>query len=407
MRRVTERTKRRAPSTPAAAPTPRGLAALGLRPSLLARYGLFCYLALIVYASLYPFITWQDKGLSPWEWVLAPWPRYVTSFDIITNVLGYLPLGALWVWSVHPKWLGWRAVWSAALLGCALSFGMESLQTWLPQRVSSNLDWGANSLGALLGALVVVAWAPKMLERGRLRQWRHTWFEPDSSFALVLLLLWPFAQVFPQAWLLGTGDVIRHWLSQPQPIIAESLSSMWPNLVVMREALLQDAAANQQQQWWEAAITATAWLGAGLLASVPMRSGAPKMRLVLALLCGMLLLKMTAMGLQFSPEQALAWLTPGAFSGLILGTGLVLPALWLPRGVRALLAMLALLAAVTAVNLLPPNPYYLAILQGWRQGRFIHFNGLAQWLGWIWPFLAFGWLVAWTEARQKESRRTE
>jgi hypothetical protein len=25
-------------------------------------------------------------------------------------------------------------------------------------------------------------------------------------------------------------------------------------------------------------------------------------------------------------------------------------------------------------------------LQIWEQGRFIRFHGLAQWLGWFWPF---------------------
>ena len=27
-----------------------------------------------------------------------------------------------------------------------------------------------------------------------------------------------------------------------------------------------------------------------------------------------------------------------------------------------------------------------ATLQAWEQGRFIRFNGLAQWLGWLWPY---------------------
>jgi hypothetical protein len=33
-------------------------------------------------------------------------------------------------------------------------------------------------------------------------------------------------------------------------------------------------------------------------------------------------------------------------------------------------------------------------LQAWEQGRFIRFYGLAQWLGWLWPFAVLGWLLA-------------
>jgi hypothetical protein len=25
-------------------------------------------------------------------------------------------------------------------------------------------------------------------------------------------------------------------------------------------------------------------------------------------------------------------------------------------------------------------------LQAWEQGQFIRFHGLAQWLGWLWPY---------------------
>jgi hypothetical protein len=27
-------------------------------------------------------------------------------------------------------------------------------------------------------------------------------------------------------------------------------------------------------------------------------------------------------------------------------------------------------------------------LQSWEQGRFVRFNGLAEWLGWLWPYAA-------------------
>jgi hypothetical protein len=41
---------------------------------------------------------------------------------------------------------------------------------------------------------------------------------------------------------------------------------------------------------------------------------------------------------------------------------------------------------LSLVNLAPTSSYFDQTLQTWEQGRFIRFNGLAQWLGWLWPF---------------------
>jgi hypothetical protein len=39
------------------------------------------------------------------------------------------------------------------------------------------------------------------------------------------------------------------------------------------------------------------------------------------------------------------------------------------------------------------DPYFAQTLQSWEQGRFIRFNGLAQWLGWLWPFAALVYVL--------------
>ena len=53
------------------------------------------YAVLIVYASMYPFVQWSDTGVMPWAYLLAPFPRYWTGFDVAINVAGYVPLGGL------------------------------------------------------------------------------------------------------------------------------------------------------------------------------------------------------------------------------------------------------------------------------------------------------------------------
>ena len=41
----------------------------------------------------------------------------------------------------------------------------------------------------------------------------------------------------------------------------------------------------------------------------------------------------------------------------------------------------------------PADPYFALSLQAWEQGRFIRFHGLAQWIGWLWPFAALVWML--------------
>jgi hypothetical protein len=51
------------------------------------------YAGLIVYASLFPFEGWRDQGVMPWFFLAAPLPRYWTGFDVVANLVGYMPLG--------------------------------------------------------------------------------------------------------------------------------------------------------------------------------------------------------------------------------------------------------------------------------------------------------------------------
>lgn len=63
-----------------------------------------------------------------------------------------------------------------------------------------------------------------------------------------------------------------------------------------------------------------------------------------------------------------------------------------PRLVAAL-ALVCLTALVVLVMQAPTDPYRMASLQAWEQGRFVRFHGLAQWVGWLWPHAALVWLV--------------
>ncbi|MDQ3272357.1 MAG: VanZ family protein, partial [Pseudomonadota bacterium] len=153
-------------------------------------------ICLIVYASLYPFAEWRNQGISPLRFLMAPLPRYWTGFDVGINLAGYAPMGFLLALaglrSRRVRWAVTVAVISAGLL----SLLMETLQSYLPSRVPSNVDFALNTAGAWLGACSAL-----LLEKfGAIARWsrvRDRWFVRDARGALVLLALWPVALLFP------------------------------------------------------------------------------------------------------------------------------------------------------------------------------------------------------------------
>ena len=104
-------------------PTPSAAAS-----SPLARAALTAYVFLIIYASWYPFSSWRDLGLSPWEYIHTQPPRYWTAFDVITNIIGYVPLGILLVFALYPKMRGIIAVF-LAIVGGAIFVGLHGSRT--------------------------------------------------------------------------------------------------------------------------------------------------------------------------------------------------------------------------------------------------------------------------------------
>ena len=57
------------------------------------------------------------------------------------------------------------------------------------------------------------------------------------------------------------------------------------------------------------------------------------------------------------------------------------------------LALMVLTGLVMLVAEAPADPYFALSLQAWEQGRFVRFHGLAQWIGWLWPYAAMLWLL--------------
>ena len=350
------------------------------RASPLARVLLAVYVALVAYASLYPLEGWRDQGIAPFAYLGAPWPRYVTGFDLAANVLGYLPFGLLGVAALYPRLRGAAAFAVAALGGLVLSLLLEAAQTYLPARVENTLDVLCNVAGAAVGAALALPLLPRLLDEGPLRRRRLEVFLPGTGtdVGLVLIGAWLFIQLNPATLLFGAGD-LRDLLAVPggPPRTPEFFAAI------------------------EAATAAANLAAVGLLASALVTPGLPVRRIFVALVLAALAVKTAAFAIVMRAEHVLAWLTPGAQIGLLAGLGVGFAAMGLPRTARLATAATLLMAATALVNLAPPNPYFAATLAVWRQGHFLNFNGLTRLLTVLWPFVAIGYLIV-LAARRRE-----
>ena len=356
-----------------------------MRESALARFLLVAYVLLVAYATLYPLTGWRDPGGSALAFLAAPWPRYVTSFDVSANFLGYLPYGLLCALTVRSRMPSVSAALFAALTGGALSLALEAAQSFLPARIPSNVDVLANVAGAGCGGIAGAWLAPRLLGGGPLDRLRVAALAPGAAadLGLTLLGLWLFSQLNPATLLFGAGD-LRDLLAATLPGSAGERHDA--ELFVSSEAVI--AAAN---------LAAVA-----LIASALARPRAPVVRLAAALICAALVVKTFAIAILMRAEHVLAWLTPGAQLGLGAGSALALAALQMPRTARLAFAAMLLMTATVLVNLSPPNPYFAATLKVWEQGHFLNFNGLTRVVSAMWPFAALGYLVYLAAALRRE-----
>ena len=376
----------RIPRLPAPAPTrPRESSALTLT---------VVFTGLVIYASLYPFSGWFWPAGQPLSALLVlRWPRYHGGFDDWSNFVGYMPLGAL-VYASALR-LGRRplAAGTISLLGCsALSWTMEFTQHFLPGRYSSLMDWALNSLGAACGMTLAVA----VHTAGLGVRWstlRKNWFVPHSGATIALLVLWPVGFLYPRNVPFGLGITWERLQEEAYDLLSDHPLAPWFDWLW---ASLGENTGTMSKAV-EGFSVAICLLGPCLLAFAVTRRGWRRAALVPVAIAVGLVANTLSAALNFGPVHALGWVTSTVPIGLAVGAVAALACIFIGERAVAALGLIALLINVALVAQAPSDPYYAESLQQWEQGRFIHFHGLAQWVGWLWPFAAgaalFGRLV--------------
>ena len=350
--------------------------------------------AVIVYASLYPFDQWRDQDIAPWAFLIAPWPKYWSGFDVAANVLGYAPLGFFLALSaLRMRWRGSATLW-ATCLAALLSLMMEGLQSYLPARVPSQVDFMLNTVGAAAGAI-----SASLLEQlGLLHRWsqfRARWFVRDAHMALALIAVWPVALLFPVAVPLGLGQVWERLEDFLTNVFDGTPFEEW---IPMRAFELEPLLPGAELLCVMLGCLIPCLLGLGVIRQVGQRVVYCVWVLVMSLVMSAL-----SAALTYGPNHTWTWLNLPVMIGLIGGLTLGLGFSMLSARVNWAFLLLSVLVQQSLLNQSPENAYFAQTLQTWEQGRFIRFHGLVQWLSWLWPYAVLVFTLA-RLSRERESR---
>ncbi len=337
----------------------------------------FIYSLLIIYASCYPFSVWRNQGLDFFDFLWAPMPKYWTVFDVVINAVGYIPLGFLAFLTVRSQYSNAACLLLGLLWTGLLSVGMETVQGFMPLRVSSNLDVLLNLLGGLLGSLM--AWFASGL--GLVKLWdeiKSHWFVGESRGAVVLLALWPIALIFPTEIPFALGQITEKFYRFVLNHAGNQEVLVWP-LTQQFDQLLNST-------WINSMLICLGIVFPCLIYySVVEIVWKRFLGMLLIIAMGIAMVSLSS-GFTFGSERAIEWFNLDVQIALILVFLICLLLLAVPtKGILVCLLTLAIVYLV-AINMIPLSTYFYQTLSSWEQGRFARFTGLAQWLGWGWPF---------------------
>ncbi len=341
----------------------------------------------IVFLSVFPWVEWRHVPSPPWSFLSDSWPRYWTLRDLLSNIVAYVPLGfflaILCSRPVDQLSNSKRIVADLVVaigLASLLSFSLECLQTYLPNRIPSKLDWLANTGGACLGAITAVMgtqWLRHRMDAGLgvttpLMIQSLSFLSPGRlSLGLLTLGLWVVIQAAPQRILFAGGEY------------AELFSFEIPTLALVSSGSLEVFIVAAQM----CVISVLVW-------TATFNALARRLLLIGAFGAAFAVKSLSSTWL-VSEANLLWWLTPGAQAGVLIGAICCALIITLPLRTQKKLAQFLVVAVTILINLAPDNPYYDTMIVYWDQGPWSSLHGLVQAFSYLWPMLAlvYFWLA--------------
>jgi hypothetical protein len=220
----------------------------------------------------------------------------------------------------------------------------------------------------------------------RWSQFRRRWFVRDAHFALVLMAVWPLALLFPVAVPLGLGQV---WERVEDALTLALDGTAFEQWIPMRSFELEPLLPGAELLCVVLGFLIPCLLGFGVIRQLGQRV----VYLVVVLACGLGVSALSA-ALSYGPSHAWSWLGVPVVWGLVCGCILSLFFVMLSARTCWVFLLLALLVQQSVLNQSPESAYFAQTLQTWEQGRFIRFNGLVQWLGWLWPYTVLFYAIS-------------
>lgn len=346
----------------------------------------------ITVVSLSPLYDWRFIPESPWNFLLQPWPKYWTNFDVMVNVLAYIPLGLLIARAMNYRQRHrlsglLHGIVAAFIAGALLSVLLEGLQTYLPSRRPSILDVTANTAGAVFGALLTSVYA---LGKNRLSVSEA---RPLEIGGLMLFGLWLLAQAAPQQIWLALGDVIIQtewrpalaWFNTPPESLAELNAEVFAAQRILAEALCVTSAITScalichlsmlESPRWFARYRPHHWIPT--LVSVTVITVAVRIAWILLLL---------------KPQALSIWFNAGTQAGVVLALLSAYGLAAAKPSQQRIAALCGLTVTLLLANSLPENGYAAETFIAWSKGKWLNLQVLANFAASVWPFAALAWL---------------
>jgi|JI9StandDraft_2_1071091.scaffolds.fasta_scaffold17413_4 VanZ family protein len=351
------------------------LLARGTQPTRIAGFFVPLYSLVILSVSLYPYLGWRWPNHPVFAFLGYADPYYGSPVDDVLNILAYVPLGASLVLSLRQRLPLLPVLLLAILLPGALSFCVETLQVFLPNRVASNIDIANNTLGAAAGACIAAMLAAKPIMR-RLALLRQSVFKEGSliDYGLVVAGLWFFTQLDPSIPLFGV-IVPPHGLPQPfqapfddASLFLRTLAALNSALNLITLSLFVTLLLSHRRYMWR---------GIGLLLGLT------------------LLLKIGMAGMLLKPAALFQWLSWPITAGLAGGLLSLLLLIRLRRRWRAMITAFAVIINLLVGWLWPlrETPFSSLAAFRWHGQQLLNMQGMAHTIADIWPFLLLIFLL--------------
>jgi len=307
---------------------------------------------------------WSAPAGDLFAFLTAKLPDHFGRSDIVLNVLVYMPVGLLFMLALKNNSSPIFSIILASIIGTLLSFSMETIQVYLPNRTPSVIDLITNAFGSFLGAGLGGMFHKNTLSGQKIISLRNQYFVEGSwvNMGLLIIALWALMHLSPIVVTLDIGK------------IREGLAPTWH--------LLQDPTLFRGYSFFSSFMF---FIGLNIIVRQIVNPGRPATLIFVLFSLAVMLAKVFVISRQISPEQLLALFTATIFTTFLSN----------PRtNAASKIAFLAVIIGYILSELAPGTG-----LPGYKfnwipfSDQNANLNGVSSILENIWPFMAAGYLV--------------